>query len=173
MRLSVLYALIFAVQLACAVFFVSDIVMTVLGLRLNPISWQLRETLEIGAAIGLILGVVLGGAALRSSYQRSRRAQARLNAVSAAFLDVVADRFADWGLTAAERDVALFLLKGLSTQEVAALRNTSEGTVKAQTNAIYRKSGVSGRPQFLSLFIDDLMTEAHLPSPETHTTDPS
>ena len=32
-----------------------------------------------------------------------------------------------------------------------------EGTVKAQTNAIYRKAGVSGRSQLLSLFIEDLM----------------
>jgi DNA-binding CsgD family transcriptional regulator len=46
----------------------------------------------------------------------------------------------------------------MSTQEIAELRQTSEGTVKAQTNAIYRKAGVSGRPQLLSLFIDELMT---------------
>jgi len=39
------------------------------------------------------------------------------------------------------------------------MRNTAEGTVKAQTNAIYRKAGVSGRPQLLSLFIEDLMDE--------------
>ena len=31
--------------------------------------------------------------------------------------------------------------------------------MKAQTNAIYRKAGVSGRPQLLSLFIDDLMRD--------------
>ena len=58
-----------------------------------------------------------------------------------------------------QRDVALFAIKGLSTQEIASLRNTAEGTVKAQTNAIYRKAGVSGRPQLLSLFIEDLMEE--------------
>jgi DNA-binding NarL/FixJ family response regulator len=39
------------------------------------------------------------------------------------------------------------------------LRQTSEGTVKAQTNAIYRKAEVSGRSQLLSLFIDDLMRD--------------
>jgi hypothetical protein len=37
--------------------------------------------------------------------------------------------------------------------------------VKAQTNAIYRKSGVSGRPQLLSLFIEDLMDDEMLPAP--------
>jgi DNA-binding CsgD family transcriptional regulator len=55
--------------------------------------------------------------------------------------------------------VALFAIKGLSTQEIAVLRATSEGTVKAQTNAIYRKAGVSGRSQLLSVFIEDLMRE--------------
>jgi DNA-binding CsgD family transcriptional regulator len=74
-------------------------------------------------------------------------------------MELLAERFADWGLTPAERDVALFAIKGMSTAEIAALRNTSEGTVKAQTNAIYRKAGVSGRPQLLSLFIEDLMGE--------------
>ena len=44
-------------------------------------------------------------------------------------------------------------------KEIAGLRNTSEGTVKAQTNAIYRKAGVTGRPQLLSLFIEDLMRD--------------
>ena len=58
-----------------------------------------------------------------------------------------------------EADVALFAIKGLSTAEIAALRQTSEGTVKAQTNAIYRKAGVSGRSQLLSLLIEDLMRD--------------
>lgn len=44
------------------------------------------------------------------------------------------------------------------------MRDTSEGTVKAQTYAIYRKAGVAGRPQLLSLFIEDLMQDALPPS---------
>ena len=67
------------------------------------------------------------------------------------------ERFDEWGLTLAERDVALFAIKGLTVQDIARLRATSEGTVKAQTAAIYRKAEVSGRPQLLSLFIEDLM----------------
>ena len=62
--------------------------------------------------------------------------------------------------------MALFAIKGMSTQEIASLRATSEGTVKAQTNAIYRKAGVTGRPQLLSLFIDDLMDDEALPRPD-------
>jgi DNA-binding NarL/FixJ family response regulator len=59
--------------------------------------------------------------------------------------------------------VALFAIKGLSTPEIAQLRQTSEGTVKAQTAAIYRKAGVTGRPQLLSLFIEDMMVSPVVP----------
>jgi DNA-binding CsgD family transcriptional regulator len=75
-------------------------------------------------------------------------------------MDILNERFDDWGLTPAERDVALFAIKGLSIADIAQMRSTSEGTVKAQTNAIYRKAGVTGRSQLLSLFIDDLMDGA-------------
>ncbi|KGB83552.1 MAG: LuxR family transcriptional regulator [Confluentimicrobium sp.] len=153
---------ILLVQAICAVFFVSDIVLSVVGLRTTPISWQTRELLEIGAAVGLILGLVLGAVALRRTMQKTQRYQEQLRVASGAFAELMQERFAQWALTPAEKDVALFAIKGLSTQEIAALRNTSEGTVKAQTNAIYRKAGVSGRPQLLSLFIEDLMDDALL-----------
>jgi DNA-binding CsgD family transcriptional regulator len=150
-------AAVLTVQAICAVFFVSDILMTVVGLRTRPISWQTRELLELGAAIGLVLGLVLGALALSRTLRLQQQAEARLRAASGAFMEVLAERFAEWGLTPAERDVALFAIKGLSTAEIAGLRATSEGTVKAQTASIYRKAGVSGRPQLLSLFIEDLM----------------
>ncbi|MEO6300766.1 MAG: helix-turn-helix transcriptional regulator, partial [Paracoccaceae bacterium] len=84
-----------------------------------------------------------------------------------AFLDLLEERFSEWGLTPAERDVALFAIKGMSTAEISVLRSTSEGTVKAQTNAIYRKASVSGRSQLLSLFIDDLMRDDGAVRPKT------
>jgi len=155
-----LVILLFLAQAACALFFVSDIVLTLLGLRAAPISWQTREMLEIGAGLGLLLGMVLGWLAFLRTERVGRVAEEKLRRASAAFHDLLQERFAGWGLTLAERDVALFAIKGLSTAEIAALRGTSEGTIKAQTAAIYRKAGVSGRPQLLSLFIDDLMHDA-------------
>ena len=122
-------------------------------------SWKTREMLEIAAAFGLITGAVLGGFAMRRVVRDRNTAQERLRRASGAFMDLLEERFAEWGLTPAERDVALFAIKGMSTAEISALRATSEGTVKAQTNAIYRKAGVSGRSQLLSLFIDDLMRD--------------
>ena len=152
-------AAILIVQAGSGVFFVSDIVASVLGLRATPISWQTRELMEIGAAIGLVLGLILGAIALYRSFRAQAAAEESLRRAQTAFMELLAERFADWGLTPAEADVALFAIKGLSTAEIASLRQTSEGTVKAQTAAIYRKAGVTGRPQLLSLFIDDLMRD--------------
>jgi DNA-binding CsgD family transcriptional regulator len=150
---------IFVVQALCAVFFVSDILSSVLGIRTTPISWEMREYLEIGASVGLVMGVVVGGLMLRRALRERHRAEEQLRRASGAFADLLQERFAEWGLTPSEKDVALFAIKGLSTAEIAVLRATSEGTVKAQTNAIYRKAGVTGRPQLLSLFIEDLMRD--------------
>lgn len=151
------------VQTLCAVFFVSDILASVLGIPTRPLSWELRELMEIGAALGLTLGLVLGALLLWRTIRERNAAQEKLRRASGAFMDLLEERFAEWGLTPAERDVALFAIKGMSTAEIAALRSTSEGTVKAQTNAIYRKAGVTGRPQLLSLFIDDLMRDDLIP----------
>lgn len=143
------------VQALCAVVFIINTLGALLGWA--PIPWTLYEVVEIGAALGLVLGSGLGAVALRRSLARTARVEAQLRAASGAFAELLQERFTEWGLTPAERDVALFSIKGLSIQEIAEFRSTSEGTVKAQTNAIYRKAGVSGRPQLLSLFIEDLM----------------
>ena len=151
----VLIGAILAVQVIATLFFVAHIGASVLGLR--PVAWAVYELIEVGAALGLILGTILGAIALQRSLQRAAEAEGRLRAASGAFMELLEERFAAWALTPAERDVALFAIKGLSITDIAGLRKTSEGTVKSQTAAIYRKAGVSGRPQLLSLFIDDLM----------------
>ena len=153
----ILVLLLLVLQVACAAFFVSDILLTIVGVRAEPVSWQTREFLEIGAALGLLLGGVLGAVALSRTKAKSDEAEARLAELSGAFSDLVEQRFKDWELTDAERDVALFAIKGMTTREIADLRNTSEGTVKAQCNAIYRKAGVSNRYQLVSLFVEELI----------------
>lgn len=150
---------ILAVQVLSAFFFVSDILSAYIGFWSEPLPWELRELLEIMAALGLATGVAFGMVALWHAHRDRRIAEERLRRASGAFMDLLAERFAEWRLTPAEADVALFAIKGMSTAEIAALRKTSEGTVKAQTNAIYRKAGVSGRSQLLALFIDDLMRD--------------
>lgn len=153
----IVLALVVFIQFICALFFVGQIAISVLGLPIGPIAWTYYELIEIGAAVGLIMGSIFGALALHSARRRSTEAEAALRRAQSAFKDVLEMRFADWDLTAAERDVALFAIKGYSTQDIANLRGVSDGTIKAQSNAIYKKAGVSGRAQLLSLFIDELV----------------
>lgn len=62
-----------------------------------------------------------------------------------------------WNLTAAEKEVALLLLKGLSLKEIAEIRNTTEKTARVQSIAIYSKSGLSGRSELAAFFLEDLL----------------
>jgi DNA-binding CsgD family transcriptional regulator len=152
-----IYFVLLLAQAVCALLFASDILLSVMGFYPAPIAWNLRELLEVGALVGLFLGLIFGALLVWRAFRDLRRAEDKLEKASGAFMDLLNTRFEEWKLTAAERDVALFAIKGLTVSDIARLRQTSEGTVKAQTAAIYRKASVSGRPQLLSLFIEDLM----------------
>jgi DNA-binding CsgD family transcriptional regulator len=151
------YLLLVLVQAICAGVFLYDILASIFGFYPVPLAWTTRELMEMGAGVGLFLGVIFGSILVFRSFKELRHAEVRLTRASSAFMDMLTARFDEWGLTGAERDVAMFAIKGMNVQEIAGLRATSEGTVKAQTAAIYRKAGVTGRPQLLSLFIDDMM----------------
>jgi DNA-binding CsgD family transcriptional regulator len=66
-------------------------------------------------------------------------------------------QFELWGMTAAEREVGLLILKGLSHKEIAALRATTEATVRQQAQAIYRKASLPGKTAFSAYFLEDLL----------------
>jgi DNA-binding CsgD family transcriptional regulator len=69
----------------------------------------------------------------------------------------IQQQFLRWELTAAESEVALLLLKGLSLKEISAMRETSERTVREQARSVYRKAGVTGRPALAAFFLEDLL----------------
>jgi hypothetical protein len=71
----------------------------VIGLRTNPINWQLREFLEIGAALGFIFGVVLGAVALRRTQRRNAHVEGQIRLASGTFAELLEEHFRDWGLT--------------------------------------------------------------------------
>lgn len=62
-----------------------------------------------------------------------------------------------WQLSAAEKEVAFLLLKGLSLKEIAVARGTSEKTARVQSSAVYAKSGLAGRSELSAFFLEDLL----------------
>jgi DNA-binding CsgD family transcriptional regulator len=66
-------------------------------------------------------------------------------------------QFERWGLSPAEEEVALLLLKGLSHKEIAEVRSIAEATARQQARAVYRKAGLSGRNDLAAFFLEDLL----------------
>jgi DNA-binding CsgD family transcriptional regulator len=85
------------------------------------------------------------------------RARSEADALRAGLGTALDEQFARWGLTSAQREVALLVLKGLSYKEVAELRTTAEHTVRNQALAIFRKAGLAGRAEMAAFFIEDLL----------------
>jgi DNA-binding NarL/FixJ family response regulator len=138
-------------QFGCGLVFLADLIS----------EWRadfVHASIELVAVIALSLGA---GLFLRESLKlmrRNTRIERELEAASGAFQTVLEHHFNDWGLSTAERDVALLTIKGVSIADIAQMRGTQQGTIKAQSTAIYRKSGVSSRAELVSVMIEELIS---------------
>lgn len=149
------------VQAGCALFFLLDVIADFGGWELLP-NARVHHGVELVAVAVLIWGIFRTAVEMRRVRTRQVRIEAQLRVAAGAFLELLEEHFEAWALTPSERDVALLAIKGLSISEIAEIRQTKDGTVKSQCNAIYSKAGVTGRQQLLSLFIEDLMADGVL-----------
>ncbi len=154
-------AIAFGLQLFCAVFFLYDGIGDALGMENAP-GFRETDQFEFILAATLLLSLIFTGLTLRRLATRQKRLTRQIDIAAGAFAEIIDAQFDEWSLTASERDVALLAIKGLSVAEMAELRDTREGTIKAQCGAVYRKAGVSGRLQLISLFIEELLDVAPL-----------
>ncbi|MBU4530202.1 MAG: helix-turn-helix transcriptional regulator [Hoeflea sp.] len=112
---------------------------------------------EVFATVLLFVAFGLSSRYLLQHRAELRRAEQRASSLRSDFSGLVSHRFAEWGLSPAECEIALLTLKGLRIAEISRLRGTCEGTVKAHLSAIFRKSGVKSRPELLAKFVDDFL----------------
>ncbi|MEM8729701.1 MAG: LuxR C-terminal-related transcriptional regulator [Pseudomonadota bacterium] len=164
---------IFLIQITCTFFFVADMLPDLFGWpdatpgtpadSVPATGLERGDLMEIAVTVSLLLGTLFSGWELRKSLRRESRMQHQIDKASGAFADLLQSQFDVWGLTEAERAVALMGIKGYSISEIASIRETKEGTIKAQNASIYRKAGVSGRVQLLSHFVEDLLHDSLIP----------
>lgn len=76
--------------------------------------------------------------------------------LAAGGIDAALARFGDATLTERERQIAGLILRGHSTQSVAATIGISPGTVKIHRKNIYRKLQISSQSELFSLFLGAL-----------------
>jgi DNA-binding CsgD family transcriptional regulator len=137
--------------LACAFFLVDlvgDIMADGIGLHL---------VIEGMAAIALMIAVVLGALQVRGLIVAARRGETALALAQGVLADLIRLQFDEWQLTAAEADVALFALKGCDIAQIAALRGSAAGTVRAQLARVYAKAGVESQSGLIALFLEELV----------------
>jgi DNA-binding NarL/FixJ family response regulator len=114
---------------------------------------------EVVVALALLAGVAMGAAYIFRLIREVRQRDAAITIARGALSELLAQRFNEWSLSAAEADVAHFALKGCSISEIARMRSAATGTVRAQLSQVYAKAGVSSQAMLMSLFLDDLMTD--------------
>ncbi|HEY0993954.1 MAG TPA: helix-turn-helix transcriptional regulator [Kofleriaceae bacterium] len=119
-----------------------------LALRVRELTREARELREHARELTADLD------ASRQEAARWRRDAGDLIAGLGAAID---QQLEHWGLSPAEKAVALLLLKGLSHKEIAVIREVNETTVRQQARAIYRKAGLSGRNDLAAFFLEDLL----------------
>lgn len=136
-------------------------------------------TVEMGSMGLALVGFALLARRLRAARARAQRLSQALGAThrdleryraEAADLlrglgETIERQLERWGLTAAEKEVAVLLLKGLSHKEVAGVRGTSERTARQQARAIYQKAGLEGRAALSAFFLEDLLPPPPPPDP--------
>lgn len=155
-----------ALQAACVLFFVWDVAADFAAM-LDGLEDGFHLYVESIATLGLVAAIVFEAGYLRRLLRREAHLEKSLEIATAAVHDVIEAHFDRWGFTPAERDVATFLVKGLTTSEIAGMRGSAEGTVKAQLNAIYRKSQTRNRAELLSILIESLMGQDAEPRTRT------
>jgi DNA-binding CsgD family transcriptional regulator len=148
-----------AVQVICAAVFLIDVLTDIN--ELSVLSWQLLP--EALASIGLFVGIAFEVVFLMHLLRRKASLERSVGMASSALQSVIEGHFDDWKLTPSERDVAALMVKGLSISEIAEVRGSAEGTVKAHLNAIYRKANARNRAEVLSHIMDTMIDKPLLP----------
>lgn len=149
-------------QVLACLYFVGDALLD----QGDPAMSGVASLFEIIIALALLAGIILGAAYILRLIREARIREISIAVARGALSQILSQRFVDWGLSAAEADVAMFALKGCTVSEIAEMRSAAQGTVRAQLSQVYAKAGVSSQPMLMSLFLEDLLTdEALSPAP--------
>ncbi|NVJ92266.1 MAG: helix-turn-helix transcriptional regulator [Methylocystaceae bacterium] len=138
------------------VFFMIDVIADWFRLDMNT-AWIEHDVMELFLTFPLVFAMIVIGMQLVRLLREHRVAQESVQVASGELLNVIYRHFDEWKLSPSEREVALLLMKGMSTQEIADIRDTKIGTVKSQSSAIYQKAGVRGRNELVAYFVEDLL----------------
>ncbi|MFV0302661.1 MAG: helix-turn-helix transcriptional regulator [Paracoccus sp. (in: a-proteobacteria)] len=153
-RAAVLAALILMLAF-CTAFFIGDVIGDI---RAEGLGWHIG--LELATTVTLGISVLLMMIELRDMLRRMTVLDRGIRAARGDMAALIGGFFDRWGLTPSEREVALLILKGFDNEAIAGIRGVAVGTIRAQSARVYAKSGVDGRAQLFSIFMEELLAES-------------
>jgi DNA-binding CsgD family transcriptional regulator len=155
LKLPLIGLLVYCVSLFA---FTVDFLSQVTGWRfLSALPWVLHEIFTLMTLVGLCVGMFFIARSYRLSAKNTQYLVRQLDSARGAFQEGLDSYFEQWGLSEAEKEIALFTIKGMTISEIATIRETKQSTIKTQSSAIYKKAGVSSRSQLVSLLIEELL----------------
>ena len=155
LKLPLIGLLVYCISLLA---FTVDFLSEVTGWKfLSALPWILHEIFTLMTLVGLFVGMYFIARSYRLAARNTRYLAKQLDAAKGAFQSGIDGYFEQWGLSEAEKDIALLTIKGMTISEIAEIRNTKQSTIKTQSSAIYKKAGVSSRAQLVSLLIEELL----------------
>lgn len=130
-------------------------------------AWHLiQEVMVISLTLGLLFYLYIDQkrkqvdlstlvADLKNTERSLEQSNSRIQNARKEYSLIIHQQFSDWQLSQSQKEIGLFLLKGLSFNEIAAIRDTKEKTVRQQASEIYKKADVNGRHEFAAWFFED------------------
>lgn len=152
---------VFAAMAIAFAFFLLDVVIDLREHIISATAYQPHEIVHLSFEIFAVFALGCG-IAVTFRYLSIVRAQGMAAEQSLYFLRndfdaLLRTKFQNWGFTDAEKEIGLLVLRGLTTAQIAELRQTKVGTVKLQIHKILQKANTTSRTDFMALFIDEFL----------------
>jgi DNA-binding CsgD family transcriptional regulator len=144
----------------CGLFFTIDVVMdffSTVESPLNPNTSLMHFFIESLASISIIGVIFLLMDYIKITIQREQQMQESVDQLKNGVSHVITRHLESLELSPAELEIGQLIIKGYNLNEIADLRGTSLGTVKAQSHSVYQKANISSRADLLSQCLEEIL----------------
>ena len=71
--------------------------------------------------------------------------------------EAIDQQFTKWDFSPTEKQIAAYLLKGMSLKEIAEVKGSTFNSIRQQAHVLYSKAGLGGRAELSAFFLGDLL----------------
>jgi DNA-binding NarL/FixJ family response regulator len=71
--------------------------------------------------------------------------------------EAVEQQFTQWDFSPSQKQIALYLLKGMSLKEIAQIKGSTFTSIRQQAHVLYHQAGLGGRAELSAFFLGGLL----------------